>query len=236
MKILAPAKINLCLDVLKKHPSGFHEIQTVFQQIDDLRDEIVITERKRSDFAFANHSNLAHQAAELLQKKFKIKKYVTIKIKKNIPRGGGLGGESSCAAAVIKALNKLWNLKLSIKKLIKIAAELGMDIPFFIIGGTALGTHFGEKITPLKPIKKIKFTIFPRSSRDRQKTKNTYTKLNLKKCGLQKSQTKKLLIAIKNGDKKSIIANLHNDFETLTPVKSGHHLSGSGPSTFTVKI
>lgn len=242
MKVFTPAKINLCLDVIKKHRSGFHEIQTVFQQVNELRDEIEITEIPDNPglgLALPSRSainSLAHQATELLRKKFKIKKYVKIKIKKNIPRGGGLGAESSCAAAVLKALNKFWNLKLSTKKLTKIASQIGMDVPFFIIGGTALGTHFGEKITPLKPIKNIKFFLLPRSSRDPQKTKNAYAKLNLKKCGLQKSQTKKLLAAIKNNDKKSIIANLHNDFETLTTVKPNYHLSGSGPSTFKAKI
>lgn len=242
IKIFAPTKINLCLDILKKHSSGFHEIQTVFQQIDGLCDEIEIKEIPKTALLKSANS-LAHRAAELLQKKFKIKKSITIKIKKNIPRSSGLGSESSCAAAVLKALNKLWNLKLSTKKLTKIASQVGMDVPFFIVGGTALGTHFGEKITPLKPIKNIHFTVFASSSRDRQKTKNAYAKLNLKKCGLQKSQTKKLLTAIKNSKKisskkitKIIVENIHNDFETLTPTKPGHHLSGSGPSTFTVKI
>lgn len=115
--------------------------------------------------------NLAYQALRLIRATYakKIsqqgpKKFIHITIKKNIPVSSGLGGASSDAAAVLKGLNTFWNLKIPTRKLLALAARLGMDVPFFIIGGTALGTHFGEKITPLPPLKNIKFKIFAKSA------------------------------------------------------------------------
>jgi 4-diphosphocytidyl-2-C-methyl-D-erythritol kinase len=127
----------------------------------------------------------------------------------------------------------LWNLKISRKKLLALAAKLGMDVPFFIFGGTALATHFGEKIKALKPIKNIKFKINPASSVSTSKTASAYASLDLSLCGKNLTKTKSILKAIKKSDKKSILANLHNDFETISPQTTPNHLSGSGPSTFT---
>ncbi len=186
--------------------------------------------------------NLAFLALKLIKKTYKIKKFASITIAKNIPIASGLGGASSDAAATLKGLNKLWNLKISQKKLLALAAKLGMDVPFFITGGTALATHFGEKITPLPPLN-IKFKIFPTAASGSEraltsKTTTAYSSLDLSLCGKKISQTKLLLSAIKKSDKKAILATLHNDFETHPSykniLKKGHHLSGSGPSTFTL--
>lgn len=257
MKLLAPAKINLALDILKKNPLGYHEIQTVYHEIPELADEIEILDTKNGDriqtvfpvttatsiatptpsllaiTPSAPPPNIVYQALQLFKKTYKINKFADIKIKQNIPRASGLGGASSDAAAVLKGLNKLWNLNLSIQKLMSLAAELGMDVPFFIVGGTALGTHFGEKITPLNPVT-IKFKINPATSNIPEKTKQAYSALDLSLCGKNKKKTKTLLKAIENSDNQTIIKNLHNDFETLFPVKKSKHLSGAGPSTFTV--
>lgn len=226
MKIRACAKINLALDVLGKDQSGYHFIRTVFQETPELYDEIEIEESAAST---------ENQVAIFLKKKFGIEKNVKIKIAKNIPRGSGLGGESSCAAAILKALNKIWELKLTADELQKIAAKFGMDAPFFILGGTTLGTHFGEEITPLPFLKNITFTIIPRFSQNFEKTKTAYAGLDLKKCGHSKNMTEKLIAAIKNNDHKAVIENIHNDFETLTPARIGEHLSGSGPSTYSIE-
>jgi 4-diphosphocytidyl-2-C-methyl-D-erythritol kinase len=247
MKIFAPAKINLCLDILKKTESGFHEIQTVFQEIPDLTDEIEIEETEKKDEIIINapvktEENLAYKALQLIKKTFKIKKFARIVIKKNIPLSSGLGGASSDAAAVLKGLNKLWDLKLSTKNMTELAAQIGADVPFFITGGTALGTHFGEKTTPLPSIKCIKFKInspktwpkIPASIGESTKTKNMYESIDLSVCGKNKQKTKDLLDGIKNGDKNAIIKNLHNDFEAILPVKKEQHLSGSGPATFSI--
>ncbi|MBI5753941.1 4-(cytidine 5'-diphospho)-2-C-methyl-D-erythritol kinase [Candidatus Peregrinibacteria bacterium] len=260
IKIHAPAKINLCLDVIKKTSSGYHEIQTIFQEIPEIYDEITIKTAKKSDNLSTSfgpkiskqkppvqkNKNITFLAIQLLKKTCPKKlsgKFVSIAIKKNIPISSGLGGASSDAAAVLKGLNKLWNLKIPTKKLQTLAAKLGMDVPFFIMGGTALGTHFGEKITLLPPLKDIKFKIFPESTDKSSKTQSAYASLDLSLCNKNSNKTKLLIKILKKNNvtkkalRKAILATIHNDFETLTTRKNlpkHHHLSGSGPGTFTV--
>lgn len=250
IKISAPAKINLCLDILKKDKSGYHEIQTVFYELPDLADELEIYESKESDHTsiaydpeftypkrlIIQEDNLAHKALKLLKKDQNITKNAKIIIKKRIPIAAGLGGASSDAAAALKGLNQLWNLNLSTEKLLALAAQLGADVPFFIIGGTALGEHYGEKLTPLKPIKNINFKIHLTENppHKKNKTAQMYASLDLSKCGQNTHKTKLFIEGIKNENPQQIIQNLHNDFETFTPTKKGHHLTGSGPCTFSV--
>ncbi|MFA6305467.1 MAG: 4-(cytidine 5'-diphospho)-2-C-methyl-D-erythritol kinase [Candidatus Gracilibacteria bacterium] len=247
MKITAYAKINLCLDILKKTPEGYHEISAVFHEIKNFKDIIEINKTKLSDFVSIAHAgqktpvqnikiseNLAKKALDLFKKTFEIKDNFSIKIHKGIPISSGLGGASSDAAAVLKALNKIYKLKLPTKTLQDLAAKIGMDVPFFIVGGTALGTHFGEKITKLPPPKNLKIKITPRSSTLKEKTRQAYATLDLSKCGKDKPKTTLLLKGIKTANKALILQNLHNDFETSLkkPLPKNTHLSGSGPSIF----
>ena len=254
MKILSPAKINLCLDVLKKGSSGYHKIQTILYEYKELADEIIIVNTKDHDEVLMRggkqEENLAYKALQLFKKELKIKKFAKILIKKNIPIASGFGGASSNAAAVLKGLNKFWKLHVSQKKLIKIAAKIGMDVPFFILGGTVLATYYGEKIKPLKAIKNLKIKIFPKSSSLKNKTKNAYAEIKIENCGKNAGKTKALIRAIngmnkqhardKSGIKslsKALIENCHNDFETLfspETFKKGRHLNGAGPSTFEI--
>ncbi len=185
------------------------------KEIDSLA---IIPERK------SPHQNLAFLALKLLKKTYKIKKFARITIKKNIPLSSGLGGASSDAAATLKGLNTLWHLKISPKKLLRLAAKLGMDVPFFIIGGTALGTHFGEKITPLPALKNIKFQIFPKPENSQSyhlskhhdrnnsiisahldpfaKTALAYASLDLSICGKNLAKTKELTEILKQNPTK----------------------------------
>jgi 4-diphosphocytidyl-2-C-methyl-D-erythritol kinase len=248
MKISAPAKVNLCLDILRKDESGYHEIQTVFHELPNLSDELEIYESKESDHTsiaqdpqntypnrlITAENNLAHKALKLLKSDQNISTNIEIIIHKRIPIAAGLGGASSDAAAVLKALNELWRLNLDTGKLLDLASQLGADVPFFILGGTVLGEHYGEKLTPLKPIKNIDFEIQPKEDSAENKTAQMYASLDLKKCGQNTTQTKLLLEGIENEDSQEIIQNLHNDFETILPTKKGLHLTGSGPSTFIV--
>lgn len=254
MRILAPAKLNLCIDILKKDPSGYHEIQTVLHEHSQLQDELEINETQDPDHTSIEQdpkkssypleipmeNNLAHKALKLIKSTYKITKNAKITISKNIPPSSGLGGASSNAAAVLKGLNELWELSLGQDRLLALAAELGADVPFFIIGGTALGTHFGEKITPLKTIQNIEFPIlpfeqWPASSFQHEKTPQMYAHLDLSNCGKNTSKTETLLQAIETEDAQKIISNLHNDFETILPPQTGH-LSGSGPAVFSAQL
>jgi len=238
MKIFAPAKLNLCLDVLKETVSGRHKIQTIYLELKNPHDTIEIKETRLSDRVstsnkhenrlITHENNLAFKALKLFKQKTGIKKFFEIKIHKKIPLSSGLGGASSDAAAVLKGLNKLCKTNLSTKKLLSLAAKLGSDVPFFIIGGCALGTNFGEKLTPLPIPKNLKIKLhFPKLKTfpPLNKTANAYAALNLKRCGKNKSKTK---------SKKFLIENIHNDFETIFAVQKGHHICGSGPTTFTI--
>ena len=162
----AYAKINLILDVIRKRGDGYHDISSVMQSI-CLHDEILISvlpseknEIKVScvnagDFSSVkwDETNLVYKAAAILlteaAKKTSTCFSVAIEVKKNIPAGAGMGGGSADAAAVLKGLNELLSLNLSDEDLCKMGAALGADVPFCIIGGTALCEGIGEKITPL---------------------------------------------------------------------------------------
>lgn len=225
-----------------------HEIQTVFHEAKSLQDRIEIFGTKENDkTSIVNHpknslikmgDNLAHRALKLIKKACKCEKNVHIEIQKNIPISSGLGGASSNAAAVLKGLNDFWGLNLGTEKLLDLAKELGADVPFFIIGGTALGTGTGENLKPLTPIMCLQFKINPKSSSIENKTATQYQQIDLAKCAKNLDKTEKLLHAIEEENPQKIIENLHNDFETLPEYSnlSPSHLSGAGPSTFTAVL
>ena len=150
------AKINLCLHVLRKRGDGYHDIETVFQQV-SLNDEIILQPSKEGIQLFCAHpdvpndeSNLCFKAALLLQRYNKNNSGCSIRVSKQIPVAAGLGGGSSNAAVTLLGLNVLWSLGLSKSELVSLSTEIGSDVPFFIEGGKALGTGRGEKITLLQ--------------------------------------------------------------------------------------
>lgn len=155
--VLAPAKINLSLEVLGRRPDGYHEVVTVLHTI-GLADRLTF---HPSD-SLALHSdipglpaeqNLAWQAALMLQRETSASsKGVSISLEKRVPEAAGLGGGSTDAAATLKTLNVLWGLKLPRARLLALAAKLGSDVPFFIKGGCAIGTGRGDVVKALRPI------------------------------------------------------------------------------------
>lgn len=161
IKIEAPAKINLYLEITGKRADGYHNLETIMQTV-SLFDEITVEDAPSGILLECDNSqlptgssNIVYKAAEAVQKRFNIAKGVKITLKKIIPMGAGLGGGSSDAAATLKALVKLWNIQTDKKELEKIAAGLGADVPFFLTGGTALCEGIGEIVTPLANIKKM---------------------------------------------------------------------------------
>lgn len=155
MRILekAPAKINLSLDVTRKRPDGYHEVEMIMTTI-DLADRIELTELAEDEVRVSSHNrfvpddqrNLAYQAAKLIKDRYNVKKGVSIMITKVIPVAAGLAGGSSDAVATLRGLNRLWNLNLSAETLAELGAEIGSDVSFCVYGGTALATGRGEKI------------------------------------------------------------------------------------------
>ena len=156
MQILAPAKINLSLRVVGKRADGFHEIETLLAPI-SLYDKIDIEKQNRwidficDDPALSTgDDNLVVRAAKLFLERTKIKGGVSIKLQKKIPHGAGLGGGSSNAAATLRALNELFETKLSREELLKVASEIGSDVPFFLFESAALCKGRGEIVEPTK--------------------------------------------------------------------------------------
>jgi 4-diphosphocytidyl-2-C-methyl-D-erythritol kinase len=151
----APAKVNLTLDILGKRTDGYHELATVMHQI-NLVDRINLkrggTElRVSSNSAFipVDEENLAYKAAQLIFEKFAVREGLQIYIEKNIPVGAGLAGGSTDAATVLYGINHLFGLGMGLETLLDLGARIGSDVPFCLLGGTALACGRGEILTPL---------------------------------------------------------------------------------------
>ncbi len=158
LRVPSFAKINLGLEVLGVREDGTHELRTLFQTV-DLADEIVLRPRpnKSGVTVACDHplvpkdgTNLAARAAEALRQHGHVEAGVHIEITKRIPVGGGLGGGSSNAAAVLRGLDRLWRLGLGPDGLHRLARKLGADVPYFLLGGTALGLARGDEVYPLR--------------------------------------------------------------------------------------
>ena len=150
------AKINLTLRVHGQRSDGYHEIETVLQTV-TLRDRLTFRALDSGEIELAcdapdvpaDETNLVHRAAIALRERFRIRRGAHIRIEKRIPAGGGLGGGSSNAAVALLALARLWRIETNARELGEIGTTLGSDVPFFLTGGTALGTGRGERIRPL---------------------------------------------------------------------------------------
>ena len=163
----APAKVNLRLEVLAHEASGYHQIETVFQAL-TLADRIELTLRNDAEVTLdlggvppdvlgPPERNLAVRAAEAFRAALDAMDFqcpgVQIALEKEVPHGAGLGGGSSDAAAVLRGLNHLLNGPLSVSDMMRLGAELGSDVPFFVSGAVrALAWGRGDRILPLSPL------------------------------------------------------------------------------------
>ncbi len=159
----AHGKINLGLDVLRKREDGYHEVRMIMQQV-GLYDGIEIRclgvlgaarhigVETNLKYLPVNENNLAYRAAALLMDEFGIRESVHIKIKKMIPVAAGMAGGSADAAAVLKGINRMFGLGLTNAQLMERGVTLGADIPYCIMGGTAVAEGIGEILTPIPPM------------------------------------------------------------------------------------
>ncbi len=204
MQLKAYAKINLALDILEKRQDKYHELNSIMQQI-DLYDEF--TFEKSDDIIIQSQfkDDIVLKTILKLKELFQIKNGVTVFVKKNIPVAAGLGGGSSNAAITLKALNKLWNLNLSTEDLIKVGAELGADIPFFLAGNSCFVSGKGEIAEKINLPEMNLVLINPGYALS---TKQAYEELANREYEKKFSSLK-----IKNSKEvKEIASNIHNDF------------------------
>lgn len=153
IRAIAPAKINLFLRVLSRRPDGYHTIETLFQAI-DLHDELIVRQTSGATTLevpgapeLQTQDNLVLKALRWLEKHVGAELKVNIRLNKNIPTAAGLGGGSSNAAAALLAIRELFQLPVSDEDLRSGAVSLGADVPFFFIGGSAMGEGIGEQLT-----------------------------------------------------------------------------------------
>ena len=156
LRVHAPAKINVFLEIAARRPDGFHDIDSLFQAV-SLYDELEFTPLESGELQFeeagieAGTDNLVWRAADLVRRNVPAaaQKGVRIQLAKRIPAGAGLGGGSSDAAATLLALTRLWSLDVPAPSLAEWALQLGSDVPFFLVGGTARCRGQGEQIESL---------------------------------------------------------------------------------------
>lgn len=170
MRILAPAKVNLFLRIVGRRADGYHLLDSVMAPV-SLYDEVEVTaevtKARRSHIRVtcddpaipADRSNLAHRAAALMCRTSGLRAKIVISLRKHIPAGAGLGGGSSDAAAVLTALNRLLDLKLTTDRLSRSAVQLGADVPFFLAGGPARVRGIGEVVARLPRLSRRWLTL-----------------------------------------------------------------------------
>lgn len=245
------AKINLTLDVLNKRADGYHNIETVMQTL-NLYD-LVLVDKDISGISIStnlkylanNEKNIAYKAAEAFYTTLGIKGGVKIMIHKNIPVAAGLAGGSGNAAAVLLAMNMLYNTGLSTDELCKIGLTLGADIPFCIQGGTQLARGIGEALAPIKT--SASYYVLLVKPPINVSTPMIYNEIDRLQI-TNKPNTANMVKALENNDICAIAKNLCNVMENATEklhpiikgIKSkmlsdgalGALMSGSGPTVF----
>ena len=210
------AKINRGLQVLSKREDGFHEIRTVFQTV-DLYDRLQIqlsrgrrVEFDSSDNAIHRADNLVVKALDGLNRLLNLKQGCRVRLEKRIPVGSGLGGGSSNAAAAILGMKQLLDLNLSSRQLMELGESLGSDVPFFFVGGMALGIGRGSEIYPLQePAVSNVLLVIPYQ---RVSTEHAYARLRLR---LTKKRGKSMIPVFCSAylDSRNHNQFLENDFE-----------------------
>lgn len=184
VELLAPAKLNLALEITGRRPDGYHELVTVMQTI-DLCDRVRVSNAPELVLAVGGSAergvpreggrNLAFMAARALATATGDKHHgARIELDKRIPAGMGLGGGSTDAAAVLRGLNRLWGLGFSDDRLCEVGATVGSDVPFFVVAGSALVTGRGERVEPLPDGLEMPLSLFVADAVLEDKTRHMY--------------------------------------------------------------
>lgn len=248
----APAKINLLLNVLAKRKDGYHEVEMIMTMI-DLADRLQLQMIPENKIVIASQvncipldkRNLAFQAAKLVKERYHIKQGVYIYLDKHIPVAAGLAGGSSNAAAVLRGLNKLWQLNMSVQEMQKLGEELGSDVPFCVTGGTAIARGRGERLEKIISLPQC-WVIIAKPPIN-VATVDIYRRLRIGDINGRPSLSN-MITAIHNQNFREICKSLENVLEEVTlsmhpavkKIKNvmktlgaeGVLMSGSGPTVF----
>ncbi|NJK99980.1 MAG: 4-(cytidine 5'-diphospho)-2-C-methyl-D-erythritol kinase [Spirulinaceae cyanobacterium RM2_2_10] len=268
--LIAPAKVNFYLEIIGDRPDGFHELVMLMQSI-ALADRVTVTAVESPGLrvhceqlpGLAETENLAYKAAQLMQTEFSEAAAhhggLEITIEKEIPVAAGLAGGSGNAAAVLVGLDLLWDLGLTQPELQVLAARLGSDVPFSLVGGTAIATGRGEQLDAIKTPPNLWVVLAKYADLEistawvyqtyRQQFADTYADaLDMASGRAAQVRSGALVAALLSGDRPSIARNLYNDLEkvvlpflpqvaelhrTLQNTEAlGALMSGSGPTVF----
>ena len=253
MELTANGKINLTLDILRKREDGYHDLRMVMQSV-TLCDTLTIgpargargTAVSNLSFLPGGSKNLAQMAAAAFRRATGQGGEVDVAIRKQIPVCAGLAGGSADAAAVLHAMNALTGAGLSPTALAEIGEQVGADVPFCVLGGTALAEGKGETLTPLPPLPPCHIVICkPAFSIS---TPKLFARVNVRKI-VRRPDTRGVMAALEAGDLAGVARRMYNVFEDvlesrryheIAEIKSvlidcgalGASMSGSGPSVF----
>ena len=249
--VSAPAKINLTLDVLGKRADGYHDIESVMHQV-NLCDRVSVTQIPEGIEVCSNRgelpngkANLAYRAAEVMVSRLGIKTGFRIFLEKNIPLGAGLAGGSTDAAAVIKAIDQLLGLNMPLNDMLEIGQQAGSDVPFCLLGDTAVARGKGELLTRVN--RRIKLHLVLVNPGFQVSTARVYNLIDQETI-TERPNAERMVEALTDGDFAGVISSLGNVMEKVTlklhpevaatkdnlvrAGAAGALMSGSGPTVF----
>ena len=253
MELSANAKINLTLDILRRREDGYHDLQMVMQAV-TLADTLTVTPAQGAEgqavsdlhFLPTGDKNLAQMAAAAFREAAGLGGEVDVSIQKHIPVCAGMGGGSSDAAAVLRALNAMEGEPMSPLELARVGERVGSDVPYCVLGGTALAEGRGELLTPLSSLPPCHIVICkPPFSIS---TPQLFGRVNVRKI-VRRPDTAGVIAALDAGDLAGVARRMYNVFEDvlerrrsaeINEIKAalidcgalGASMSGSGPSVF----
>lgn len=250
-QLKAYAKINLGLDVVRRLENGYHEVKMVMQTVgiyDELtfrRKESGITITTDSGELPTNEDNLIYKAAKLLMERYHVQEGVSIHLQKNIPIAAGMAGGSTDAAATLKGINALFELGCTQEELKEIGVKIGADVPYCVMGGTALAEGIGEKLTALTSAP----ACFVLVAKPDINVSTKYVYEHLDATGVEKHpDIDGMVQAIEAGDLQGVLNRMENVLESVTIVAHpiidtiktrmrelgalNSMMSGSGPTVF----
>lgn len=255
MNMKAFAKINLSLDIIGVRDNGYHELRMLMQSV-SLHDDIelikndnelveltIVDERGVAAGEIpADRSNLMCRAAELMRGRFGIKHGVSMKLYKRIPSEAGLAGGSADAAAVLKGMNELFELGLGAKQLMELGVKLGADIPYCIMGGTALAEGIGDVLTSIDNKCRLHaLLVKPKEGMSTPKVYSAYDRLIAEGAKVVHPDTNGLIEALESGDCTLVYERVANVLELpvreeiniIDRIKKDLILFGAGASAMT---